>query len=133
MFDKTAPGYLAPLHIALTLAPEVIMAINSEKTIHLIFCFCLCICTCLCHSFVFVFVYVFVSAFVFVLHLSLSLFFDLYCSDLNWSVHLVLSISSILAEPRKVWKFQGITLQVFKKSNLAFEIFKRVLMSTIFT
>ena len=30
-FDKTAPGYLAPLHIALTLAPEVVIAINSEK------------------------------------------------------------------------------------------------------
>ena len=117
-FDKTAPGYLAPLHIALTLAPEVMMAINSEKTIPLIF-----------------FVFVFVSAFVFVihlslslsmslyLHLSLSLSFDLYCSDLNWSVHLVLSISSILTEPRKVWKFQRVTLQVFKKSNLAFEIF----------
>ena len=65
-FDKTAPGYLAPLHIALTLAPEVMMAINSEKTIPLIFLFCLCICFCLCHSFVFVFVYVSLSAFVFV-------------------------------------------------------------------
>ena len=65
-FDETAPGYLAPLHIALTLAPEVMMAINSEKTIPLIFLFCLCICFCLCHSFVFVFVYVSLSAFVFV-------------------------------------------------------------------